>query len=109
MGKVKPSPRYAAILATRQEEVRHGRNFIRHGDLVKVRGLDGKRGFKARFQHAEMTGKNLDHQVYVVHEVEGRELAYVCVRTIEPERIVRTASTHDPLKRAQRKREGVKA
>lgn len=93
MGKVKISPRYQEYLDTKQCEVRHGRNFIRHGDLVRVRpSAPGRHdGYKARFQYAATDRGGLH---YVLHELDGGK--YRCIRTVKPEAVVRTATTRDP-------------
>lgn len=75
------------------EEVRHGRNYIRLGDLVHVRALvDGAHGFLARFAYADVDRGGL---YYCVRElVDGK---YAAVRFVKPERVTRRARTKDPV------------
>lgn len=97
MGKIKPivrGPEYT-------EELRLGRNFVRKGDLVRVRPPDGApagtHGYQARFQYADV---DKGGQYVVVFEMEKCEgvLQYARIRTVKPDRIERKATTHDPAR-----------
>ena len=95
--------------ATRSEEYRAGRCFIRRGDLVRVAPVDGSapgtHGYMARFLYvAEDTGGLF--ACVVEHEKNEKGLLTPCgFRFIKPERMERKAITGDPLKRARLKKE----
>jgi hypothetical protein len=73
-------------------EVRHGRNFIRKGDLVRVKpSRSGKHdGFLARFCYAATDRGGL---YYGLHELDSRG-RYMAQRSIKPERVNRLATTN---------------
>lgn len=77
----------------RLTEVRHGRNFIRKGDLIRVRpSRDGKHdGFVARFLYA--AEDRSPH--YALQELDhgGKPVAF---RFVRPERVKRLAMTKQP-------------
>lgn len=77
----------------RLTEIRHGRNFIRAGDLVRARpSRDGKHdGFVARFLYA---GHDKS-PYYAVQELDagGKPVAF---RFLKPERVKRLAMTKQP-------------
>jgi hypothetical protein len=75
-------------------EVRHGRNFIRRDDLVRVRpSRAGKHdGFLARFLYADEDRGGL---FYALVELDhGKPVAR---RFMKPERVQRKATTRDPF------------
>ena len=71
-------------------EVRHGRNFIRSGDLIRVKpSRTGKHdGFVARFLNAE-------DGIYALQQLDtgGRPMAF---RFVRAERVRRLATTRSP-------------
>lgn len=72
-------------------EIRHGRNFIRAGDLVRVKpSRQGRHdGFLARFRFAREDRGGL---YYELHELDSRGRYQAC-RSIRPERVRRVATT----------------
>jgi hypothetical protein len=72
-------------------EYRQGRNFIRVGDVVRVKALPGKRnGFEAKVRAIavdEHTGEPVEVEVF------GGTRGRAMVRTFRPERIERVAQT----------------
>jgi hypothetical protein len=72
-------------------EYRRGRNFIRVGDVVRVKALPGKRdGFEARVRAIavdERSGEPVEVEVFGGYR--GRAM----VRTFRPDRIERVAQT----------------
>jgi hypothetical protein len=80
----------------RLTEVRHGRNFIRHGDLVKARpSRAGKHdGFIARFLYADTDKGGL---YYALQELDngGKSVAF---RFLKAVRIKRLATTKQPFR-----------
>lgn len=78
----------------RLSEVRHGRNFIRSGDLVKVRpSRDGKHdGFVARFLYGF---SDKGGETYALQELDsgGKPVAF---RFKRPEVVRRLAMTNQP-------------
>ena len=75
-------------------EIRHGRNYVRVGDLVKVRpSRDGKHdGFVARFLYADT---DRGGTFYALQELDhgGRPVVF---RFLKPERVKRLAMTKQP-------------
>lgn len=78
----------------RLAEVRHGRNFIRSGDLVRVRpSRDGKHdGFVARFLYGYT---DRGGEVYALQELDSGGKA-VAFRFKKPEVVRRLAMTKQP-------------
>lgn len=78
----------------RLTEIRHGRNFIRTGDLIRVKpSRDGKHdGFLAKFLFAEEDGGGT---FYALQELDtgGKPVAF---RFTKPERVRRLAMTKQP-------------
>lgn len=72
----------------RLQEIRHGRNWIRHGDLVRVRpSRAGKHdGFVAKFQYAEVAPSKF----YALSEIDSLGRVQ-CQRFVRPERVKRLA------------------
>jgi hypothetical protein len=72
-------------------EYRQGRNFIRVGDVVRVKALPGKRnGFEAKVRAItvdEHTGEPVEVEVF------GGARGRAMVRTFRPDRIERVAQT----------------
>jgi len=103
MGKIKPPVR-----PHRVTELRLGRNYVRTGDLVRVKPPEGSppgsHGYPARFLFADQDRGGL----YVVVVRLERNAKGVLVGSgfysVKPERIERKASTSDPLKRAAAKK-----
>lgn len=76
--------------SNRVSEVRVGRNFIREGDLVRVKPTLGRHdGFDARFRYAEIEGDRTT--VCVVGAPRGRA---ICTRFFPLDRIERRQQTH---------------
>lgn len=77
-------------------EVRHGRNFIRTGDLVRVKPARSGRhdGFVGKFKYADEDKGGL---YYALQELSsgGRHVAF---RFIKPERVRRLATTNGKFK-----------
>lgn len=78
-------------------EVRHGRNFIRHNDVVRVLpSKPGKHdGFKALFRYAD---EDKGGQYYCLLRIESVQKKPVACgfRFIPPARVKRKATTRDP-------------
>lgn len=78
-------------------EYRQGRNFIRVGDVVRVKPLPGKRnGFEAKVRAItvdEETGEPIEIEVFGGYR--GRAM----VRTFRPDRINRVAQTRQGERR----------
>lgn len=72
-------------MAQRLSEVRHGRNWIRQGDLIRVRPSRSGRhdGFVAKFRYAEETS-------YAVIELDHHG-AFQKFRFVRPEMVRRIA------------------
>lgn len=78
----------------REYEVRHGRNYVRKGDLVRVGpSRSGKHdGFLAKFLYG---GTDREGPFYALQALDsgGRPVAF---RFIRPERVKRLAMTKQP-------------
>lgn len=85
---------------SRTDVIQHGRNFIRANDLVRVGpSQPGKRdGFRALFKYAETDKGGLHYCLLAVENVNSR-LVGTGFRFMRPERVRRTATTHDPRRR----------
>lgn len=81
-----------------ETEVRHGRNYIRAGDRVKVRpSQDGKHdGFPAVFKYADEDAGGAYYCVLRLERIKGAREVGCGFRFLRPERIKRTATTRDP-------------
>lgn len=72
-------------------EYRRGRNFIRVGDVVRVKALPGRRnGFEAKVRAITVDERNGEP---VEVEVFGGARGHAMVRTFRAERIERVAQT----------------
>lgn len=89
-------PEYPA----RVEEIRLGRNFVRKGDLVRVAppagSPAGTHGYLARFQYADEDKGGLFACVLEQQKDEKGHLVSCGFRFIQPDRMERKATTHDP-------------
>lgn len=78
----------------RFNEIRHGRNFIRTGDLIRVRpSREGRHdGFVAKFLYAE---EDRGGMFYAAQEMDsgGKACGF---RFLKPDRIKRLATTKQP-------------
>lgn len=85
------------IPESRTDVVRHGRNFIRAGDLVRVApSQPGKHdGFPAILKYAETDNGGLFYCLQALESAKGK-LIPTGFRFMRPERVRRTASTKDP-------------
>ena len=97
----------------RVEEIQHGRNFIRKGDLVRVAppvdAEPGTHGFKARFEYADEDQGGVFYCVIGQEKNEKGILVGTGFRFVKPERVERKATTHDPLNvRATQERKAAK-
>ncbi len=107
MGKIQPIED-----ATRSEEYRAGRNFIRRGDLVRVAPAEGSapgtHGYMARFLYTAEDKGGLFACVLEHQRDEKGHMVPCGFRFIKPERMERKATTHDPLRHAAAKKEAKK-
>lgn len=96
MGKIK-----VPVDPTRTEEIRHGRNFIRKGDRVRIAppegSPEGTHGQRARFQYAFVDKGGLTYALIEQHRGD-KPGTFVNGgwRFVLPERIERKATTQDP-------------
>lgn len=76
---------------TSTAEVRHGRNFIRRGDMVRVSpSRPGKHdGFVARFVYADEDRGGTYFMLQEVTTVKGGRVIPCGFRTLKPERVRR--------------------
>ena len=95
MGKIKP-PHYQH----RSNELRLGRNYVRHGDLVRITpppgSPKGAHGYLARFQYSDVDKGGLFACVLRLEKNEKGILLGAGFAFVVPERIERKATTHDP-------------
>lgn len=106
MGKIK-----AVVDPSRVDELRLGRNYVRHNDLVRIAPPEGSaagtHGFQARFQYAFEDRGGLCACVLELERNEKGVLEPCGFRFVKPERLERKATTHDPLRRAVAKKEAL--
>lgn len=104
MGKIK-----AVVDPSRVDELRLGRNYVRHNDMVRVAPPEGSapgtHGFQARFQYAFEDKGGLVACVIELERNEKGVLVPCGYRHIKPERLERKATTKDPLRHAAAKKE----
>lgn len=83
------------VPASRIHEVRHGRNFIRCGDFVRVLPSESGRrdGFRARFLYADSDKGGLYYALQELATMKGKP-EHVAFRFMRPERVVRQRRNH---------------
>lgn len=78
----------------RLSEVRHGRNFIRSGDLVRVRPSRAEKhdGFLAKFLYADTDKGGMFYALLEYVQIDGRPEPCQ-YRFVKPDRVKRLATT----------------
>jgi hypothetical protein len=108
MGKIK-----AVVDPTRVDELRLGRNYVRHNDIVRVTPPEGSpagtHGFPARFQYAFEDKGGLTACVLELERNEKGVLVPCGYRFVKPERLQRKATTLDPVRQAAIRKEAKRA